>query len=266
MSETQAAGAAPDRDVELMLAFGSASARSAADREVSGAPARSVETIYYDTPRRRLHAAGYSLRLRRDGEQWSQSIKSADGFSRFEQDHPLRGAIPDFSLIEGTPIAGLVDGGDGLAPMFVTRVQRRSRRRVADGSRIEYSLDEGEVIAHDRSWPILELELELKAGAPGALFDQGRRLAQDEAFVPAFMSKADRGYALVDGILGEPVGIRRSPPRWRHAGGGGLPSPGPPLPASAFPERRSDRHRLAPRGRAPGAHRASTPAGCDGSL
>ncbi|HEY2177929.1 MAG TPA: CHAD domain-containing protein [Caulobacteraceae bacterium] len=205
MSDTHGAGAGAGREVELKLAIGSDAARSAADRELGRAPARSVETIYYDTPRRRLHSAGYSLRLRRDGEKWSQSVKSADGFNRFEQDHPLRGAMPDFSLLEGTPIASLVDVADGLSPMFVTRVQRRSRRRDADGSRIEYSLDEGEVIAADRSWPILELELELKAGAPGALFDQGRRLARDEAFVPAFMSKADRGYALVDGILGEPV-------------------------------------------------------------
>jgi inorganic triphosphatase YgiF len=205
MSEIDGAGAGPGREVELKLAIGSDAARTAADRELGRAPARSVETIYYDTPRRRLHSAGYSLRLRRDGEKWTQSVKSADGFVRFEQDHVLRGAMPDFSLLEGTPIASLVDVTDGLSPMFVTRVQRRSRRRDADGSRIEYSLDEGEVIARDRSWPILELELELKAGAPGALFDQGRRLAEDEAFVPAFMSKADRGYALVDGILGEPV-------------------------------------------------------------
>ena len=197
--------AAPGREVELKLAIGSASARTAADRELGGAPTRSVETIYYDTPRRRLHAAGYSLRLRRDGEQWSQSVKSADGLSRYEQDHDLRGAMPDFSLLEGTPIASLVDAGDGFSPMFVTRVHRRSRRRVADGSRIEYSLDEGEVIARGQSWPILELELELKAGTAGALFDQGRRLAADNDFVPAFMSKADRGYALVDGILGAPV-------------------------------------------------------------
>jgi inorganic triphosphatase YgiF len=198
-------GDAPGREVELKLAIGSPSARTAADRELGKAPARSVETIYYDTPRRRLHAAGFSLRLRRDGEQWSQSVKAANGFSRYEQDHALRSALPDFSLLEGTPIASLVTVADGLSPVFVTRVQRRSRRRQTEGSRIEFSLDEGEVIARDRSWPILELELELKAGQPGALFDQGRRLARDEAFVPAFMSKADRGYALVDGILGEPV-------------------------------------------------------------
>jgi inorganic triphosphatase YgiF len=98
-----------------------------------------------------------------------------------------------------------VGPGDGLSPVFVTRVQRRSRRRVADGARIEFSLDEGEVIARDRSWPILELELELRAGAPQALFDHGRRLAEDDAFTPAFMSKAERGFALVDGILGAPV-------------------------------------------------------------
>ncbi len=197
---------ASQREVELKLAIASAAARRAADREVARGAVRSVETVYYDTPRRRLHSAGYSLRLRRDGETWSQSVKSADaGLDRFEQDHPLRGGLPDFSLLEGTPIAALVGSADRLAPVFLTRVQRRTRRRAAEGGRIEVSLDEGEVIAHDRSWPILELELELKGGARGALFDHGRRLAADEAFVPAFMSKAERGFALVDGLLGEPV-------------------------------------------------------------
>ena len=193
-------------EVELKLAITSASARSAADREVGGATARSVETIYFDTPGRRLRSAGYSLRLRRDGENWSQSVKaSGGGLTRFEQDHPLRGGLPDFSLLEGTPIAALISVEDRPAPVFVTRVQRRSRRRAADGSRIEFSLDEGEVIARDRSWPILELELELKGGAREALFDQGRRLAEGDAFVPAFLTKAERGYALMDGLLGEPV-------------------------------------------------------------
>src|SRR5258708_11200206 len=194
------------REVELKLAIASDSARTTADREMGRAPSRSVETIYFDTPNRRLKSAGYSLRLRRDGEQWSQSVKASDaGLSRFEQDHQLRGGVPDFSLLEGTPIASLVRPQDHLAAIFVTRVQRRSRRRAQNGARIEVSLDDGVVIAQNRSWPILELELELKAGEPEALFDHGRRLAGEDAFVPGFMSKAERGYALADGILGEPV-------------------------------------------------------------
>lgn len=192
-------------EVELKLSIGSDSARDAADREVGAAPARSVETIYYDTPRRSLQLAGYSLRLRRDGERWSQSVKAAGGFSRFEQEQPLRGGLPDFSLLDGTPLASLIGVDGAPAPVFVTRVQRRSRKRDLDNSHIEMSFDEGEVIAHDRSWPILELELELKGGEPRALFDAGRRLAEDNAFVPDFMSKAERGFALADGMLGEPV-------------------------------------------------------------
>jgi inorganic triphosphatase YgiF len=195
-----------DTEVELKFAIGSEGARAAAGREVGRAPSRSVETVYFDTPERRLKSAGYSLRLRRDGERWSQSVKSGDGaMNRFEQDHAVRAGLPDFSLLEGTPIASLVKVADRLSPVFVTRVQRRSRRRATEGGRIEFSLDEGEVIAHNKSWPILELELELKSGRAEALFDEGRRLASGEAFTPAFMSKAERGYALADGILGQPV-------------------------------------------------------------
>src|SRR5258708_25815293 len=194
------------REVELKLAIASDSARTTADREMGRAPPRSVETIYFDTPKRRLKSAGYSLRLRRDGEQWSESVKASDAsLSRFEQDHQLRGGVTDFSLLDGTRIASLVGPQDHLAAIFVTRVQRRCRRRAENGARIELSLDDGEVIAQNRSWPILELELELKAGEPEALFDHGRRLAGDDAFVPAFMSKAERSYAFADGVLEEPV-------------------------------------------------------------
>jgi inorganic triphosphatase YgiF len=192
-------------EVELKLAIGSDDARDVANREVGRAAARSVETIYFDTPRRRLQAAGYNLRLRRDGDRWSQSVKASRGFSRYEQEKPLPAAMPDFSLLEGTPLASLV-GQDGMpSPVFVTRVTRRSCKREVQNSRIEMSLDEGEVIVPDRSWPILELELELKTGEPQALFDTGRRLAEGADFVPDFMSKAERGYALADGMLGEPV-------------------------------------------------------------
>ena len=206
-----AAASPANQEVELKLAIGSPSARSVADRELGRAPERSLETIYFDTPRRRLHAAGYSLRLRRDGETWSQSIKGGGPITRYEKEHALLGGLPDFSLLEGTPIAGLIGGGERLAPVFLTRVKRRSRRRVADGGRIELCLDEGVVIARDRTWPIHELELELKAGDQGILFDEGRRLASGEAFIPAFMSKAERGYALADGLLGEAVRFGERP-------------------------------------------------------
>ena len=131
MSETDAQSS--PREVELKLAIGSASARDAAGREVGRAPARSVETIYFDTPRRRLHSAGYSLRLRRDGENWSQSVKTASGFSRFEQERPLRGALPDFSLLDGTPLAPLVGADGALSPVLrVMPLQRGSRAARAN--------------------------------------------------------------------------------------------------------------------------------------
>jgi inorganic triphosphatase YgiF len=210
MSDTQVGG--PAREVELKLAVVGPSARAAAGREIAGARSRSVETIYYDTPGRRLREAGFSLRLRRDGERWSQSLKASGGdLERFEKDHPLPGGLPDFSLLADTPVAELAAGPGDLAPIFLTRVQRRSRKRLADGARIEFSLDEGEVIAKDRSCPILELELELKGGESHALFAEGRRLAQAEAFVPDFLSKGDRGFALMDGALDKPAKFNAAP-------------------------------------------------------
>jgi inorganic triphosphatase YgiF len=101
-------------------------------------------------------------------------------------------------------VAEIINGADDLQPMFVTRVRRRSSNRQCEESRIEFSLDEGEIIAAGNSSPILELELELKSGNAADLFTQARRLAQTEQLTPAFTSKAERGYRLADGLASEP--------------------------------------------------------------
>jgi inorganic triphosphatase YgiF len=204
------AGAQP-QEVELKLAVASPSARAAAEHETGSARPRLLETIYYDTPQRHLQRAGYSLRLRRDGDRWSQSLKALDGFTRFESEQSLRAGAPDLSLLEGTPANAIVGLGAPPAPVFVTRVARRSRRRDVPGANIEFSLDEGEIVVRDRTWPISELELELKAGDPQALFSEGRRLASHVALSPTFLSKAERGFALADGVLGEPARFGERP-------------------------------------------------------
>ena len=197
--------AASDREVELKLAIATPSAHEAAERELAGAPARKVETIYFDTPGRALQAAGYSLRLRRDRGRWRQSVKGLAGLSRFESDCAVADGRPELDRLAGTPVESLLAHDVQVGPVFATRVKRRSGRRATGAGRIEISLDDGEVLADGRSWPIRELELELEAGGPDALFEEGRRLAAREAFVPTFMSKAERGFALADGRLGEPA-------------------------------------------------------------
>lgn len=196
---------ARNTEVELKLAVGSASAKRAAERELGAARPRGLESIYYDTEDGRLRAAGYSLRVRREGETWSQALKGGDGLRRFEDERPIGSADPEVSRLEATPAAGLIAAAEDLRPLFRVTVQRRSRVRKVGASRIELSLDEGELAALDRTWPILELELELKSGRAEDVFVEARRLTETEALVPTFASKAERGHALRDGALGEPA-------------------------------------------------------------
>jgi inorganic triphosphatase YgiF len=192
-------------EVELMLAVGSASAKTSADREVAGARPRNLESIYFDTADRKLRSAGYCLRLRKDRGRWSQTVKSENGaVDRYEHERRIKGGDLNLALLDETPVAEIINGADDLQPMFVAKVRRRSSNRQCEESRIEFSLDEGEIIAAGNSSPILELELELKSGNAADLFTQARRLAQTEQLTPAFTSKAERGYRLADGLASEP--------------------------------------------------------------
>ena len=65
-----------------------------------------------------------------------------------------------------------------LAPCFSTSFERTSwliRRR--DGTAVELALDIGQIEANGKHTPICELELELKAGKPAALFAIAQEIA-----------------------------------------------------------------------------------------
>ena len=99
-----------------------------------------------------------------------------------------------------------------LAPIFRTRFQRWARLLVLpDGSHIELALDQGNILVGELSCPISEIELELKAGHPRALFDLALALLPDLTLHPEQRSKAERGYALHSGESVRPY--RVPPPR-----------------------------------------------------
>jgi triphosphatase len=180
-------------------------------------------SVYYDTPDQALAAAGVSLRLRRVGRRWVETIKrrtdgaSANGlFSQMEREFPapggrlvLEGPDPDGALAAVREAAG----GAPLAPVFETRVQRRVERLAAPGGgEVELALDEGEIVAGEARAPIRELELELVSGEVGALYALARLILPcgPVRFAPA--NKAARGYRLAR------TGAADAPPKPRSAG------------------------------------------------
>ena len=185
-----------------------------------------LHNVYYDTPEQFLRQERVALRLRRVGSDaqplWLQTLKmGGHGDSalsqRGEWEVPVPGATLSLDALKATPWSGIDPEGRvfrALAPCFVTAFERTSwvvRRR--DGSMVEVSLDIGHIAVDDKTTLICELELELLAGQPVALFDIAQQIARTIAVLPQTMSKAERGYALAQNCLDVP--LRAQPPRLR---------------------------------------------------
>jgi inorganic triphosphatase YgiF len=104
-------------------------------------------------------------------------------------------------LEEGNPVALLLgDAVTDVAPVFDVVVERRTWMMSQDGALIELVLDRGIVRAAEREEPVCEIELELKSGAPAALFALARRIDADLAVRTGVLSKSERGYRLIEAL------------------------------------------------------------------
>ncbi|MDF3193036.1 CYTH domain-containing protein [Pseudomonas sp. 1928-m] len=178
-------------------------------RNKSGWEQRELFNQYFDTPERDLAAAKVALRVRRDGEQFIQTLKtrgqSVAGLSeRNEWDWNLAKAKLDLKKLDDSCWPATLADLDKkqLVPIFTTDFIRekaeiawgRGKARVV----IEAALDLGKVIAGEGEEEICELELELRQGEPEALLELAAELAADLALMPCDISKAERGYRLFD--------------------------------------------------------------------
>jgi triphosphatase len=189
-------------EVELKLALTPRAADLVAASGVFPGDATTAKqrSIYFDTPTRRLHEAGLTLRIRLSKRKRIQTVK-ADGsssaglFARSEWERPVSNDVP--ILDDTTPIQALVgDDCSDLGPVFEVHVERQTWA-VRDGeSLIEVVLDRGHVVAQDRRSLICEIELELKQGNPDALFVLARKI---DAIAPVrlgVLAKSEQGYRL----------------------------------------------------------------------
>ena len=182
-----------------------------------------LHNVYYDTPRQDLYEERVALRLRRVGSvtnlQWRQTLKmggrSDSALShRGEWEVPLMGAELSREALEATPWPEFDPDNslfNALVPCLVTAFERTSWSvHQRGGSVVEVSLDIGQIVAGDRCAPLCELELELLAGEPAALFQVAQQIARTLAVLPLNISKGERGYALLQNRLNRP--LRARPP------------------------------------------------------
>lgn len=164
---------------------------------------QALRSVYFDTPNFGLRDAGIALRVREGGGRRVQTVKQSNGdpVVRGEWECDVTAMAPDFGAAADSPLDDALPAADRdrLRAVFEVRVDRAARQVEVGGGVVEMALDRGQVIADGRDSPVCELELELKGGAPEALFELARSLSGDAALDLAFASKAERGYALLDG-------------------------------------------------------------------
>ena len=179
---------------------------------------RRLETVYYDTPERALFQRGMSLRVRRNGKHFIQTLKLLPDIgrplARRQWEAPVDGITPDLARLPaaeiGDPVTTLAP--DALVPVFATKVRRHARQLDLPDASVEIVFDEGTIEAGTRQEVLSEIELELKSGNAGVLFDLGTQLLDAAPLQVGTRSKAERGYALAFDVVqpaakAEPVSI-----------------------------------------------------------
>jgi inorganic triphosphatase YgiF len=162
---------------------------------------RRLEATYYDTADHQLYDAGLSLRVRRSGKHFTQTVKrlAANGpLAREEWEASVGTLAPDLSVLPTAEIDGIFNNiaADELVPIFVTRVRRHAMTLDVPDGEIEVALDDGVIEAGPQREPLSEIELELKQGKAAALYQFGLGLMDVAPLCLEIQSKADRGYAL----------------------------------------------------------------------
>lgn len=176
-------------------------------RGAGRAVTKNLLSVYYDTAERALQSRLATLRVRKVGDKYIQTLKSAalepGGLTRSEWEWPVTGPQPDLSVIVEPEALALLGplSADQLQPVFESVVKRTIRMVGGEGERVEVAFDTGELRAGDgAATQLAELELELKEGEPAALFALALEIAKLAPVRLETRTKAARGFALAAGL------------------------------------------------------------------
>ena len=165
------------------------------------------EDRYLDTPDAALAAAGYAGRLRSTDGGTIISLKGLkrqdDGGAahrRAELEGPADPSAPPFAwpASEARDVVVEIAGDRALEELVVLRQLRRKRLYGLDGTVVELSLDDVEVVSGGRVVErFAELEAEIREGDEAVLGPLAELLGEIEELVPAGSSKLDRAMEAV---------------------------------------------------------------------
>lgn len=209
-------------ELKLMVPAGQHAA-VLAELELAGVSPVALAAHYMDTPDGRLSAAGLTLRVRREGASWVQTLKGQGDspVRRLEDnvclDEPAGGALPhaDLRLHRGRRTRQALQAALGtdtplenikLVELFRTTVSRRARPVSVDGTTFEVAFDEGQIEASGRSRALSEVEIEFKSGdSMVPLFALAAHLVATRGLWLSTIAKSDRGHSLLRPQAPQPV-------------------------------------------------------------
>jgi triphosphatase len=139
-------------------------------------------SVYYDTDTWKLHKHGLTLRVRRIGRRYVQTVKRESGASsalmdRCEWEHDIAGRKPNLALVRDTGLEPILNRKlqTKLEPLFETRVRRTVCPIQSGGSEIELTIDKGTIAAGRQSSSICEVAAVLSCiGKPLAALANAR--------------------------------------------------------------------------------------------
>ena len=211
------------KEIELKLRLSPSQARRLLDHPaLKGNTPQKYRLLntYYDTPELDLRKRGIALRLRRKGwALWLMTVKGGDSGAgglaqRNEWEVQTKPGVFDFDIVTDNGLREFLElNHSRLQPVFSTDFVRTAWTVNHADSIVEVALDRGKIngraVTGDLaplSEPLCELELELIEGSsPDALFDLAIGFAAELHLHPEIVSKAERGYALADSTIVQPV-------------------------------------------------------------
>lgn len=162
--------------------------------------------VYFDSDDHLLRKAGYVLRVRSEGNSYSQTLKrlgSGELATRPEFKSVVSDVRPEIDAIPDSRVRWRITHllkDKRLEPIFEVDT-RRTKMLLAPNRNVEIeaAFDTGEIRLADnsrRSIPVNEFEIELLRGGVDELFSVARRLTKDLPLTLSVLSKPDRGFRL----------------------------------------------------------------------
>jgi inorganic triphosphatase YgiF len=178
-----------------------------------GGRKQALTSVYFDTDDFVLREHGVSLRVRKVDGHRLQTIKanSSAFISRDEWETEIDRDQPKLELAHGTALAPLLTSEvtEQLKPVFETQVERVVVPLHFGDSDIELAFDQGRVITVDAKLDLAEIEIELKQGHRRDAARLAKKLSRSVPITLSVDSKAERGYALLEGALDAAVFAER---------------------------------------------------------